>query len=189
MKIAVDAMGGDHAPAVVVAGAVAEARETGTQIILVGIEDQVRAELAEAPRRSRAADRGGSCLGSGRDGRAHHGREGQEGLVDDGRHAPGEGGPRPGLCVAGQLRRGHGGCPVRPGTHPGCRAPGARQHLSCCPGAMSGHGHRRQRRLQARVPGAVCHHGRHLCQDACSAWPSRRLASSPTAKRPTRAAC
>ncbi len=47
MKIAVDAMGGDHAPGVVVAGAVAEARASGTQIILVGMEDQVRAELAK----------------------------------------------------------------------------------------------------------------------------------------------
>lgn len=47
MKIVVDAMGGDHAPAVVVAGAVAEARARGTQIILVGIEDRVRAELAK----------------------------------------------------------------------------------------------------------------------------------------------
>ncbi len=47
MKIIVDAMGGDHAPAVVVAGAVAEARARGTQLILVGIEEQVRAELAK----------------------------------------------------------------------------------------------------------------------------------------------
>jgi phosphate acyltransferase len=46
MKIVVDAMGGDHAPGVVVAGAVAEARARGTEIILVGIEEQVRAELA-----------------------------------------------------------------------------------------------------------------------------------------------
>jgi len=47
MKIVVDAMGGDQAPAVVVAGAVAEARARGTQIILVGMEDRVRAELAK----------------------------------------------------------------------------------------------------------------------------------------------
>lgn len=46
MKIVVDAMGGDYAPGVVVAGAVAEARAHGTAIILVGIEEQVRAELA-----------------------------------------------------------------------------------------------------------------------------------------------
>src|SRR5512137_124222 len=49
MKIVVDAMGGDHAPGVVVAGAVAEARAHGTQIILVGIESRVRAELARFP--------------------------------------------------------------------------------------------------------------------------------------------
>jgi glycerol-3-phosphate acyltransferase PlsX len=47
MKIVVDAMGGDHAPTVVVAGAVAEARTRGTQIILVGVEDRIRAELAK----------------------------------------------------------------------------------------------------------------------------------------------
>ncbi len=49
MKIVVDAMGGDHAPGVVVAGAVAEARGRGTNIILVGTESQVRAELAKYP--------------------------------------------------------------------------------------------------------------------------------------------
>jgi len=47
MKIVVDAMGGDHAPGVVVAGAVAEARERGTALILVGIEEVVRRELAK----------------------------------------------------------------------------------------------------------------------------------------------
>ncbi len=49
MKIVVDAMGGDRAPGVVVAGAVAEARQHGTEIILVGVEDRVRAELARFP--------------------------------------------------------------------------------------------------------------------------------------------
>jgi glycerol-3-phosphate acyltransferase PlsX len=49
MKIAVDAMGGDHAPAVVIAGVVAAARTRGTQVILVGVEDQVRTELAKHP--------------------------------------------------------------------------------------------------------------------------------------------
>lgn len=47
MKIVVDAMGGDHAPEVVVAGAVVAARQYGTAIILVGQEDKVRAELAK----------------------------------------------------------------------------------------------------------------------------------------------
>ncbi|MCC7355183.1 MAG: phosphate acyltransferase PlsX [Anaerolineae bacterium] len=46
MKIAVDAMGGDHAPRVVVDGAVLAARAYGLEITLVGPEDVVRAELA-----------------------------------------------------------------------------------------------------------------------------------------------
>jgi len=47
MRIVVDAMGGDHAPGVVVEGAVQAARERGTEIILVGREKVVRAELAK----------------------------------------------------------------------------------------------------------------------------------------------
>jgi phosphate acyltransferase len=45
MKIAVDAMGGDNAPQAVVAGAVQAAKELGTGIILVGIEELIQAEL------------------------------------------------------------------------------------------------------------------------------------------------
>lgn len=46
MRIALDAMGGDHAPEVTVAGAVAAAREFGIQIALVGQEEIVQRELA-----------------------------------------------------------------------------------------------------------------------------------------------
>lgn len=46
MRIAVDAMGGDYAPGVVVAGAVAAARDFGIDIVLVGPEARVREELA-----------------------------------------------------------------------------------------------------------------------------------------------
>jgi len=49
MKIAVDAMGGDHAPRATVAGAVQAAQEYGVGIILVGIEQTVREELAKHP--------------------------------------------------------------------------------------------------------------------------------------------
>jgi len=45
LKIAVDAMGGDQAPKVIVQGAVAAAREYGQPLILVGDESAVRAEL------------------------------------------------------------------------------------------------------------------------------------------------
>ena len=46
MRIAVDAMGGDHAPREVVAGATTAAGEfSDTQFLLVGREDAVRQEL------------------------------------------------------------------------------------------------------------------------------------------------
>ena len=47
MKIAVDAMGGDHAPGVVVDGAVQAARDLGVELILVGRHDIIEAELAK----------------------------------------------------------------------------------------------------------------------------------------------
>jgi len=46
MKIAVDAMGGDYGPAVVVEGAVAAAREFGAQVLLVGDKAAVEREVA-----------------------------------------------------------------------------------------------------------------------------------------------
>jgi len=52
MRIALDAMGGDYAPAEIVAGAVAAARELGLEIALVGIRDVVEAELATPARSS-----------------------------------------------------------------------------------------------------------------------------------------
>jgi phosphate acyltransferase len=44
--IAVDAMGGDHAPTVEVEGAIQAARDLRARVILVGREDRIRAELA-----------------------------------------------------------------------------------------------------------------------------------------------
>ena len=45
MKIAVDAMGGDHGPAVVVEGAVAAVREFGSSVILVGDREAIEHEI------------------------------------------------------------------------------------------------------------------------------------------------
>lgn len=45
MKIVVDAMGGDHAPGVVIDGSVRAARDFGVEIILVGREADIRREL------------------------------------------------------------------------------------------------------------------------------------------------
>ena len=47
MRIVVDAMGGDRAPGVVVDGAVQAASDFGVEIIMVGQQDAVRAELAK----------------------------------------------------------------------------------------------------------------------------------------------
>src|SRR5262245_66123509 len=43
--IAVDAMGGDNAPAIEVEGAIQAARDLRARILLVGQEDRIRAEL------------------------------------------------------------------------------------------------------------------------------------------------
>ncbi|MBF0594408.1 MAG: phosphate acyltransferase PlsX [Candidatus Omnitrophica bacterium] len=47
MKIVVDAMGGDHAPANVIAGVVDALKELPVSVTLVGMEDRVRAELSK----------------------------------------------------------------------------------------------------------------------------------------------
>lgn len=47
IRIALDAMGGDYAPAVVVEGAVEAARELGVEVALVGPEQTIRAELGK----------------------------------------------------------------------------------------------------------------------------------------------
>ena len=49
VRIALDAMGGDHAPLAPVAGAVSAARAWGYEILLVGRESDVRAALQQQP--------------------------------------------------------------------------------------------------------------------------------------------
>ncbi len=46
MKIVLDAMGGDHAPGVVIDGAIRAVKELGVEIVLVGREQDVKRELA-----------------------------------------------------------------------------------------------------------------------------------------------
>lgn len=46
-RVALDAMGGDHAPAEVVLGAIEAAREYGVGVLLVGPQDAIRGELAK----------------------------------------------------------------------------------------------------------------------------------------------
>ncbi|MFZ3286844.1 MAG: phosphate acyltransferase PlsX [Telluria sp.] len=48
IKISIDCMGGDHGPAVTIAAAISFVnREPGAELILVGLQDQLRAELAK----------------------------------------------------------------------------------------------------------------------------------------------
>jgi glycerol-3-phosphate acyltransferase PlsX len=47
MRIVVDAMGGDHAPAVAVEGAIQAARDLDLELVLVGRQEEVHAELAQ----------------------------------------------------------------------------------------------------------------------------------------------
>jgi glycerol-3-phosphate acyltransferase PlsX len=49
LTIAVDAMGGDHAPKSEVEGAIRAAEELGVRVVLVGVEQVVRRELARHP--------------------------------------------------------------------------------------------------------------------------------------------
>ena len=49
MKVAVDAMGGDHAPEVVVQGALEAASTWGTEIVLVGDRDVIGNKLGPQP--------------------------------------------------------------------------------------------------------------------------------------------
>lgn len=56
ITIALDAMGGDHAPRAEVEGAVLAARQYGVRIVLVGIEPKVRAELNRHSHRGLSID-------------------------------------------------------------------------------------------------------------------------------------
>ena len=55
-RVAVDALGGDHGPAVVVDGALRACRELGLRVLLVGPQDTVKAELRRAGGSSEAVE-------------------------------------------------------------------------------------------------------------------------------------
>ncbi|HMH93150.1 MAG TPA: phosphate acyltransferase PlsX [Streptosporangiaceae bacterium] len=117
--VAVDAMGGDHAPAAIVAGAVAAAREHGLRIALTGRPGQLRPLLAGLGVTAHGAH------GTGRHGPARHGAEpGEiwlvpaEDSVDMGEGAlAGWRRPRSSIAVACQLvRRGQAAAVVSAGS-------------------------------------------------------------------------
>ena len=58
-RIAIDAMGGDYAPAAIVDGAIWAARDYGVAIELVGKEDEIKAELDRISKKGINSNRGG----------------------------------------------------------------------------------------------------------------------------------
>jgi phosphate acyltransferase len=118
---ALDAMGGDHAPDAIVAGAVAAAREHGLRVVLTGRLGQLRPLLAGLG----VAAQGAAAHGAGRHGPARHGAEpGEiwlvpaEDSVDMGEGAlAGWRRPRSSIAVACQLvRRGQAAAVVSAGS-------------------------------------------------------------------------
>jgi glycerol-3-phosphate acyltransferase PlsX len=119
--VAVDAMGGDHAPDAIVAGAVAAAREHGLRIALTGRPGQLRPLLAGLG----VTAQGPSGHGAGRHGPGRHGAEpgeiwlvAAEDSVDMGEGAlAGWRRPRSSIAVACQLvRRGQAAAVVSAGS-------------------------------------------------------------------------
>ncbi len=155
LPIAVDAMGGDKAPAEIVAGA-KEAAAT------LGVAGAAR-RSTRRDRRSRRP-RGHRRLRGDRHGRrCRRQRAAHEGLVAG---AGGRGGPRRTGLGHGERRqhRGHHG--QRPAAHGAHQGRGPTGHRHADPGARRhAHGHARrrcQRRVQRRVARAVRPDGRRL---------------------------
>ena len=165
VRVAVDAMGGDHGAAEVVPGALAYARgHPDDTIILVGDEAVLAGLLGDRPANVRTVH-ASQVVGDGRASRDRAARE--EGRDDPRRH-----GPRP----EGRGRRGGHGGPHR--CRHGGRGPPSRPPARRGPAGSGGpdgrHGqpvrparHRRQPGLHPREPRAVRPDGRHL-QRACA---------------------
>ena len=109
LTIAVDAMGGDHAPKSEVEGAIQAVKTLDVRVILVGLEDVVRRELAKHSQAAEPAHRSPPRQ------RVHHhgglggqGFQGQEGFLDSRGLAAGARWYRAGCGVGRQHRRGHG---------------------------------------------------------------------------------
>ena len=159
--IAVDAMGGDHGPKVTVPACIDFlATDPDAELLLVGLKERARARARAPSRRGLAAHPIVARDRSGRHGRGRaHRHPHQEAFLDAHGHRPGEGRPRAGLRERGQHRRPHGHGEVRPED--------ASRHRPSRDLRRAAHAHgpglrarpRRQRRLHARAPAAVRHHG------------------------------
>ena len=121
--VALDAMGGDDAPAEQVKGAIAAARDTGTNVLLVGDPDALEAELGKhdtvgLPLKVIPSE---GVIEEGEHPSAGAAPEAQSPYCRG--HGAGEGGLGGRRCVHGLHRRGHGRRSARLGPLPQARAP------------------------------------------------------------------
>ena len=123
LTIAVDAMGGDHCPKAEVSGAILAIKSYDVRVILVGHEDEVRAELGAARRlgRSRIVIHHASERITMEDSAAKAVR--QEGFLHSRCLAAGSRRNRPRYGIGRQHRRRHGDGQNGPGSGPGRRPP------------------------------------------------------------------
>ena len=163
ITIAVDAMGGDHAPRPEVEGAVQAARELGVRILLVGLAPELKKELAKHSA-SRVAHR--DCSG---DRSHHHGGLAHAGFPEEegqlGARRGKAGARRPGRCPGqrGEYRRGDGRGAIWAGHAVFGGPGGAGGSVSDFARRDSGFARRgRERGFQARAPRAVRGDGGNL---------------------------
>ena len=148
--VALDAMGGDHAPAATVAGAIEAVRQFGVQVLLVGREAVLRRELAHMGGVSeRHRDRGRAR--DGRDGRPAHRAGPRQAQLLDGRGRPAR--PRRRRVRVRHRRQHRRGDGRRQADH-SARSPGVERPALArpCPGLDARDPdprRRRERRLQA----------------------------------------
>ena len=189
LTIAVDAMGGDHAPKPEVEGAIRAAKTLGVKVVLVGREDVVRRELdshedsAHCPSKIHHASEQITMDDSAARSRAHQARQFHARGV-----APGARRLRPGIRLGRQHRRRDGHRQDGAGRGAGRGPAGAGGRISHAQRNAGGDGGRgRQRGLLAAHAGAVRRDGRDLlARDSAAREPARR-ACSRSAKKSTRA--
>ena len=153
-RIVLDAMGGDYAPRATVAGAVEAARD-GITVVLVGIEEQVRA--GACPRRGPDAQHRGGARARGRgNGRPRRPRDGATPRhIHRRRRRAGPGRIRRRVHLRGKHRRlprrlAHAAGP--PARH---RATRHRHPAPHAPGCAAAPGRRRERGRTAGAPAAM----------------------------------
>ena len=135
-RVAVDALGGDHGPRVVVEGAVAACREFGLHVAAGRARKASWRRSCAAPGPATAPIQIVDAAGSGRHGREGHPRHAQEALLDHGRRRAGARRRRRRLLLRRQHRRLLDHRQARPGHAGGGGPAGAgRRHAASRPGA------------------------------------------------------